>query len=304
MTSIKNKIKSIKNNPKRIILRLLNICAPLFPDALFLKFKFYLMMGKTLNLKDPKTYSEKLQWLKLYNRKAIHTTMVDKITAKDYVEKIISKEHIIPTIATYDSVEDIDWDTLPNQFVIKCTHDSGGIVVCKDKSKLDIEKAKRTLREGLKQDYYYLFREWPYRNVPRRLICEEYMVDESGYELKDYKWFCFDGEPKAMFVATDRGSSNEEVKFDFFDTDFNHLPFKNGHPLASKPITKPAGFEEMKKLAAQLSQGEPHVRVDLYDVNGKIYFGELTFFHFSGLMPFEPEEWDYKFGSWIKLPQK
>lgn len=296
-------MNSIKKNIKRATLRLLNTFAVLFPDALFLKLKFYLMMGKNLNLKNPKTFSEKLQWLKLYNRKPIHTTMVDKIAAKEYVEKVIGKEHIIPTIATYNSVEEIDWEALPNQFVIKCTHDSGGIVVCKDKSKLDIEKARKTLRDGLKRNYYHTYREWPYRNVPRRLICEEYMVDESGYELKDYKWFCFDGEPKAMFIATDRSNKNEEVKFDFFDTDFIHLPFKNGHPLATKPIAKPAGFEKMKEIAAILSKGEPHVRVDLYDVNGKIYFGELTFFHFSGLMPFEPEEWDYEFGRWIKLPQ-
>lgn len=298
-----DKAMRIFKEPRRVCLKLLNVFAVIFPDALFLRLKFYLMMGKRLNLEKPETFSEKLQWLKLYNRKPVHTVMVDKIAAKDYVAKIVGKEHIIPTIATYDSVEEIDWDALPNQFVIKCTHDSGGVVVCKDKSRLDIEAAKKTLREGLRTDYYYLFREWPYRNVPRRLICEEYLVDESGYELKDYKWFCFDGEPKALFVAADRGKADEEVKFDFFDTDFNHLPFRNGHPLAGKPIAKPAGFEKMKELAAMLSKGEPHIRVDLYDVNGKVYFGELTFFHFSGLMPFEPEEWDYRFGSWLTLPQ-
>ena len=273
-------------------------------DEAFVKKSFELEMGKTLNLDNPRTFSEKLQWLKLYDRKPEYTQMVDKYEAKKYVANIIGEEYIIPTLGVWDRVEDIDWNALPNQFVLKCTHDSGGLVICNDKSKLDIKAAERKLSKSLKRNYYWANREWPYKDVKPRIIAEEYMVDESGYELKDYKWFCFDGEPKALFIATDRGVEGEETKFDFFDSEFNHLPFTNGHPNATREIKKPAGFEQMKQLAAQLSKGHPQLRVDFYDINGKIYFGELTFYHWSGTMPFEPEEWDYTFGSWIKLPGK
>lgn len=283
----------------------LHKCAKLYrSDKKYLRRLFKLNMGKELNLDNPQTFSEKLQWLKLYDRKPEYTQMVDKVEAKNYVARIVGDEYIIPTIGVWDRVEDIDWDTLPNQFVLKCTHDSGGIVICSDKSKLNTKAAIAKLKKGLRKNYYYRNREWPYKNVKPRIIAEQYMVDESGYELKDYKWFCFDGEPKALFIATDRGTENEETKFDFFDAEFNHLPFTNGHPNAKREIKKPEGFEQMKKLAAQLSNGCPHLRVDFYDINGKIYFGELTFYHWSGMMPFEPEEWDYTFGSWIKLPQK
>ena len=277
---------------------------PFISDELYLKIRFRLRMSKKLNLKKPQTYNEKLQWLKLYYRRPEFPMMVDKAAAKQYVASIIGEEHIIPTLGVYNSVEEIDWNTFPNQFVIKCTHDSGGLIVCKDKGKLDIEKAKKQLSRGLKKTYFWKNREWPYKSVPHRLIAEKYMEDESGYELKDYKFFCFDGEPKALFIATDRGNMNEETKFDFYDIEFNFLPFTNGHPNAHRTIKKPVGFEKMVDIARKLSKGLPHVRIDLYDVNGHIYFGEITFFHWSGMMPFVPEEWDYKFGSWITLPEK
>jgi hypothetical protein len=261
-------------------------------------------MGKKLNLDNPQTYNEKLQWLKLNYRKPIMTTMVDKYEVKKYIADLIGEEYIIPTLGVWDRVEDIDWDSLPNQFVLKCTHDSGGLVVCKDKSKLDKNKAQMRLATSLKRNYYYQNREWPYKDVKPRIIAEQYMEDESGYELKDFKWFCFDGEVKALFIATDRGVEGEETKFDFFDSEFNHLPFTNGHPNADREIKKPLSFYEMKVLASKLSKGFPHLRVDFYDINGKIYFGELTFYHWSGLTPFDPEDWDYTFGRWIKLPEK
>ncbi len=259
-----------------------------------------------MNLDNPKTYNEKLQWLKLHDRKPEYSRMVDKAGAKKYVASIIGEEYIIPTLAVYDRVEDIDFDALPNQFVLKCTHDSGGIVICKDKATLNKKAALRTLKKGLKTDYFYQNREWPYKNVRPRIIAEKYMSNNPNMpeeELSDYKWFCFDGEPKVMFIATDRYNPKEETKFDFFDMDFNHLPFTNGHPNTTKKIGKPVGFETMKDLAAKLSKGMPQVRVDFYDVGGHIYFGELTFFHWSGMMPFTPNEWDYKFGEWITLPQ-
>ncbi len=302
MNKIFKGIKYIFTNPSKIYLELLMRCAPIIPDKIFLKWLFRLKIGHPLDLSNPKSYNEKLQWLKLYNRRPEYIDMVDKAAAKDYVANIIGKEHIISTISIWESVDDIDFEKLPNQFVLKCTHDSGGVVICKDKSQLDIEQTKLRLRQGLKRNFYNYNREWPYKGVKPRIIGEEYMVDESGYELKDYKFFCFDGVPKALFIASDRGSVDEETKFDFFDMEFRHLPFTNGHPNSNYPINKPEGFEKMKELAAKLSEGIPHVRVDLYNINGKIYFGELTFFHWSGIVPFVPEEWDYTFGSWIKLP--
>lgn len=286
---------------KRTILEPLSL---LIPDKLFLQLKFYYKMGEWISLSrnnPPKTYNGKLQWLKLYDRKDIYTKMVDKASAKDYAASIIGEEHIIKTLGVWNSFDEIDFDKLPNQFVLKTTHDSGGVIVCRDKSIFDKDAARKKLEEILKWDYYIGTREWPYKNVPHRILAEEYMVDESGYELKDYKWFCFNGEPKALFIATDRGNPNEDTKFDFFDMDFNHLPITNGHPNATREIMKPSGFEEMKSLARKLSNGFPHLRVDFYDVNGKIYFGELTFYHFSGFVKFEPREWDYIFGSWMKL---
>ena len=271
-------------------------------DETYLRIAYRIAMGKKLDLKNPQSYNEKLQWLKLYDRKPVYTMMVDKQAVKEYVANLIGEEYIIPTLGVWDNADEIDFSKLPDQFVLKCTHDSGGLVICTDKSKLNIAQAKSKLNGCLKHNFFWGQREWPYKDVKPRIIAEKYMVDESGTELKDYKFFCFDGEPKAMFIATDRSNPKEETKFDFFDMDFNHLPFTNGHPNSTKEIKKPDGFDEMKELATKLSKGMPHVRVDLYNINGKLYFGELTFSHWSGLVPFVPEEWDYKFGSWIKLP--
>ncbi len=287
-----------------IPLMLLDKVAPLLSDSTLIKLKWKLCMDYPLNLDNPKTYNEKIQWLKLHDRKPVYTTMVDKYEAKKYVAKIIGEEYIIPTIAVYDRVEDINFDALPDQFVMKCTHDSGGLVICKDKSKLDKEAALKTLNRFLHRRYYYQNREWPYKNVKPRIIVEKYMEDEKTKELRDYKFFCFDGVIKALFIASDRQAKDEVTKFDFFDAEFIHLDIKNGHPNASAPIEKPETFEEMKKLAEKLSQHIPHLRVDFYEVNGKAYFGELTFSHWSGFVPFEPREWDEKFGEWIKLPNK
>lgn len=285
----------------KIIDKILRTIAPIMPDKLFLRLLFYHKIGYKLNLSCPKTYNEKLQWLKLYDRKPEYTQMVDKVEAKKYVAKIIGEKHIIPTLAVYNTAEEIDFDALPNQFVLKCTHDSGGIVICTDKSKLNRKAAVKKLRNGLKKNYYYRNREWPYKNVKPRIIAEQYMSNDES-ELKDYKFFCFSGVPKYMFIATDRFNKAEETKFDFYDMDFNHLPFTNGHPNATREISKPRGFEEMKQLASRLSKGIPHVRIDFYDIEGKIYFGEMTFFHWSGMVPFEPMEWDEIFGNAIILP--
>lgn len=260
-------------------------------------------MRKWLDFDNPRTFNEKLQWLKAYDHNPMYTDIVDKYAVKAIIADKLGPEYLIPTLAIYDSPSDIEWDNLPNRFVLKCTHDSGGVVVCQDKASLDKEAALRKLWKHYRRNYYYNKREWPYKNIKPRILAEQYMEDRQGDgELKDYKFFCFDGEPKLLFVASDRHRKTE-TKFDFFDMDYNHLPIRNGHPNSDVPPAKPATFEQMKEIAAKLSEGFPHVRVDLYEIEGRIYFGELTLYHYSGTTPFEPASWDEKLGDWLKLPQ-
>lgn len=273
-------------------------------DETYIKLAFRACMGYRLNLNNPKTYNEKLQWLKLFYHNSKAVSLVDKYEVKRIVSEIIGEDYLIPTYGVWNSFEEIDFSKLPEQFVLKCTHDSGGLVICKDKKMLNIDSAREKLETSLKSNYFLLSREWPYKNVKPRIIAEKYMEDQTYHELRDYKFFCFDGEPKVLFVATDRMNKTEETKFDFFDMDYNWLDFRNGHPNASRHPQKPDNFEEMRIIAEKLSAGFPHMRVDLYDINGKVYFGELTFSHWGGLVPFEPNEWDYRLGKWIKLPKK
>ena len=272
-------------------------------DEEYLRRRYKATFHRELNLENPIYYTEKLQWLKLFDHNPLYTSLVDKYEVKKYIAEKIGDEYVIKTLGVWDSFDEIDFDSLPDKFVLKCTHDSGGLVICTDKSKLDYVAAKTKITKSLSNNYFLLGREWPYKNVKPRIIAEEYMEDSETQELRDYKFFSFDGVTKALFIATERQNPNEDTKFDFFDIDFNHLPFTNGHPNALVPPTKPAMFEDMVKIANKLSKGFPHVRVDLYEVNKKIYFGELTFTHWSGLVPFNPEEWDLKFGEWLKLPE-
>jgi len=297
-----NKLKKLLKNPYKIFVYLgykgkLNW----MNDKTYLRLFYRGTMGKKLNLKDPKTFNEKLQWLKLYDRKPEYSKMVDKYEAKLYVADKIGEEYIVPNFGVWDNFDDIDFDKLPDQFVLKCTHDCGGLVICKDKSKLDINGAREKINKCLKREYFWGSREWPYKAVKPRIIAEAYMEDEKTAELRDYKFFSFDGEAKVMFIASDRQTEGTETKFDFFDMEYNHLPFTNGHPNADILPEKPETFDKMRELAGKLSEGIPQVRVDFYEVNGHIYFGELTFSHWGGIVPFDPEEWDYKMGDMIKL---
>lgn len=271
------------------------------PDRWFIQAKYFYHFKKFANLRNPKTYNEKLQWLKLYNRKPEYSKMVDKYDAKKIVASIIGDEYIIPAYGVWDKFDDINFDILPNQFVLKTTHDCGGIVVCKDKSKFDKDTAKKILEKHQKRNYYAEGREWPYKNVKPRILAEKFMEDTETKELRDYKFFAFNGNVKMLFIASDRQSENEQTKFDFFDENFNHLDLCNGHPNRECDIKKPVSFELMKNLAEKLSKDIPHVRVDFYEVDGKVYFGELTFFHWSGFVPFQPEKWDEIMGNWIQL---
>lgn len=270
----------------------------------YIKKVFYKRMGYPLNLDSPQTYNEKLQRLKLYDHNPLYTKLVDKYEVKQYVADEIGNQYVIPTLGVWDRFDDIDFHSLPNQFVLKCTHDSGGIVICKDKEHFDMSKARKLLNKHLRRNFYYMGFEWPYKNVKPRIIAEKYMEDLETQELRDYKFFCFNGVVKMLFVATERQKEGEDVKFDFFDADYNHLPFKQGHEHAPEVPQKPKQFLEMKKLASKLSVGIPQVRVDLYEVNGTVFFGEMTFFHHGGWTKFDPMEWDYKVGGWFNLPRQ
>lgn len=267
-------------------------------DKTYLKMLYFSYFKKRINLNNPKTYNEKLQWLKLYDRNPLYIMLVDKLEVRKYVEDKIGKNYLIPLVGSWEKVEQIEWNTLPNQFVLKTTHDSGGVVVCPDKGKLEIRKAKEKLEKSYKRNYYYSAREWPYKTVKPRIVAEKFMVEPSGDTIKDYKFFCFEGEPKVMFVGSDRGT---DTRFDFYDMEFNHLPIKQHYLNSDKEIKKPDNFEKMIELSKKLSKGIHHVRVDFYDLNGKIYFGELTLYHFGGFEKFEPTEFDELMGEWIDL---
>lgn len=279
-----------------------NICrfgGKLLPDKLYLELMFQARMGKKCNLEDPKSYNEKLNWLKLHDRNNKYTMLADKYAVREYIKKTIGEDYLIPMLGIWNRVEDIDINELPEQFVLKCTHDSESVIICKNKEEFDWKKAKIKLNKALKTNFYYAGREWIYKNIPPRIIAEQYMEDNRDRELRDYKFFCFNGEPKAMFIATDRMAG--KTKFDYFDVNFNHLDLIQHYPNALEIPRKPERFEEMLELSKLLSKDIPHVRVDFYEINGKVYFGELTFYHFGGFMPFEPESWDMVFGDWLHL---
>lgn len=272
-------------------------------DSLYLKYLFKKRMGYKLNLKNPNTFNEKLQWLKLYNRKPIYTIMVDKVKAKEYVASIIGNEYIIPTLGVWDKPEDINYDNLPNQFVLKCNHNSGtGMYICKDKSKLDVEAVNEGLRKGLKENYYLTGREWPYKNVKKRILAETFLSDGND-SINDYKLMCFNGKVRCCFVCSER-NSDSGLKVTFFDNNWNKLPFMRKYPTSTCEIPKPKKYDEMIVLAEKLSANIPFVRVDFYEVNEQIFFGELTFYPGSGMEWFEPFEWDKTLGEWLELPDK
>ena len=270
-------------------------------DKLYLRLKYKRITGKWLHLRYPKTFNEKLQWLKLFYRDSLYTTLVDKYAVKEYVANSIGKEYVIPLLGKWDSVEDIDWNSLPNQFVIKTNHDSGGVLVCTDKTSFDTKYASDFLKDALKKNTYNITREWPYKSIVPCVIAEEYKCDRFS-ELRDYKFFCFNGEPKVMFIASNRHNEKEETAFDFFDMEGNHLNITNGHPNAAITPSLPVSFGKMRELSRVLSKNIPHVRVDFYEVDDSPLFGEMTFFHWGGFMPFCPVSWDYTFGKWLVLP--
>lgn len=273
-------------------------------DSSYLKIMYRIQMGEKLNLKNPKTYNEKLQWLKIHNRKPVYTVMVDKYAAKDFIAEKIGRQYVVPTLGVWEKFEEIDFDALPAQFVLKCTHDSGGLVVVKNKSQLDKVAANNKIKRSLHNNYYYWTREWPYKNVPARIIAEPYLKDDALQPnaeqecLTDYKLFCFNGEPKIMYISKDKA---ENPTTDFFDMDFNHLNLRMKDPNSEKLPKKPEKFEEMKEIARKLSKDIPHLRVDFYCADNTLYVGEMTFYHCAGMAHIMPKIWEEKMGEWIEL---
>ncbi len=321
-----HKILKYLRHPVKILIFLNNHgMGKFFPDEFYLKCLYKDSLGKKLNLKNPQTFNEKLQWLKLHDRRPEYTAMVDKYAVKRYAAEKIGGEYIIPTLGVWDRFEDIDFDALPDKYVLKCTHDSGGLVICRDKSTFDMEAARKKITRSLKRNYYWYGREWPYKNVKPRIIAEQYMEDSSAsYDagnntcisceqlqhregLLDYKFMCFNGKVRACFldigvIGKETGHAEEYYR-NIYDRDGNPLPFKETREHYPKDILLPENYAELVRIAEILSAGILHIRVDLYSLEQKIKVGELTFFHGSGISNiFHPEEWDTILGSWIELP--
>ena len=304
----KQRLQKVLGNPGHAIARWFWVpCSPLVKSSeRWLKVYYHLKFARRLDLEHPVTFQEKTQWLKLHDTDPLYTTLVDKYEVRKYVAEKIGEKHLIPLLGVYDRFEDIDFDKLPEQFVLKTTHDSGSAVICKDKKALDINKARKKLSRSLKRNYFYKGREYPYKNVVPRIVAEKFMTDESchGEQLPDYKFFCFNGKPEMLFVAEGR-FSKEGTRFTFFDMDFNEIPIHaKGHEGEGNhdKATKPQCFEMMKELVNKLCFDIPFVRIDVYTINNEIYFGEYTFFHDGGVVEFAPDEWNYKLGEMIKLP--
>ena len=269
-------------------------------DEDYLRMLFKADMGYDLNLDDPRTFCEKLQWLKLHDRRDEYTIMADKYLSKKYVADKVGQQYVVPLLGVWDRFSDIDFDALPDQFVLKCNHDSGTVIICRDKSKLDMDRAGKELEKSLGTSYFVFNREWPYKNISPKIIAEEYLSQGDDDCLWDYKFFCFNGEPRIMYMEKEASESKTEA---FFDMGQNYLDLEMDDPRPDVPTQLPECFDLMRSLAEKLSEGIPFLRVDFFFINGQIYVGELTFYHQSGLTKMKPEIWDLKLGQWIRLPE-
>lgn len=294
-------LKEYVYHPKILLSLILKECGFWIPDKHYLQLMYFLETENVLRLKHPKTFGEKIQWLKLYDRQPKYTTMVDKYAVKDYVANIIGKKYIIPTLGVWDKPEDIEFASLPNQFVLKTTHGGGGvgIIVCKNKSVFNVNDAIQGLKKAMKQDIFRWGREWAYKNVKPRIIAEKYLVEEDG-ELKDYKVFTFNGEPRIIELDYNRFKGHQRNLYDF---SWNKIDASIEYQSDSNRFfEKPKVLEELFNISRQLSVGIPHVRIDYYIVDNHIYFGEFTFYHGSGYEKISPKEFDYQLGKWLQLP--
>lgn len=304
MHNLKN-IKKYLKNPKNIIyyIKYRYFVSPLcrsIPDKKYLEKVYYFRTNEKLNLDNPKTFNEKLQWLKLYNRKDIFTKMVDKYDVKKIVSEKIGDNYVIPVYQVCEKYDDIDFSKLPQKFVIKTTHDCGGVVICKDKTTFNNKRAKKIINRHLRKNYYYSCREWPYKNIKPRIIVEEFMENKGFDYLPVYKFFCFNGVPKIIQTIQNDKQPNETI--DYFDVDWNLLDMRQNFPNSEKPLEKPQKLSEMLEIAENLSMDLPFIRVDLYVINNDIYFSEYTFFSDAGFERFTPDYWNIKLGDMLELP--
>ncbi len=271
-------------------------------DKSFIEKMYKARLGKKLDLKNPKTFTEKMNWLKLYDRRPEYTIMADKYAVREYITEKIGEEYLVPLLGVWDNADDVDFSELPEKFVLKCNHNSD-VTICMDKSKIDEKEIKEKLSRQLKDDYYLHKREWPYKNIPRKIICEKYMENTNGKELFDYKLFCFNG--KVKIIEVNSGRFTDHLREDHYDKEWNHIDVTiGGYPSAGDIFDKPVFFDALCELSEKLASGIPLVRVDFNYWDGKLYFGELTFFHSAGFTTFEPEEINMLWGSWIQLPKK
>lgn len=311
---IRTAIKILLKNPFKLILPAgQNGFLNFIPNSIYLKLVFRSELGYYLDLKNPQTFSEKLQWLKLFDRNPNYTKMADKFAVRSYISDKFGFEYLIPLIGVYKNVKDIPWDILPERFVIKCSHGSGCNIICRDKSKLNISDSCRKLQKWMKCNYYWSGREWPYKNIKPSIIVEQYMTDcanstgaNTGSDLTDYKFYCFGGTPKYCQVIADR-SIDESI--DFYDMEWKHMVFTGmhnpGEPFAHAKWQhpRPEKFYQMIEFAKKLSAGTAFVRIDFYEADGKVYFGEFTLYPKSGFGVFEPAEWNITIGKMINLPR-
>ncbi len=271
------------------------------PDRAYLTLQYYLKLGRGINLKRPELYNEKLQWIKLYDRNPLYTRLADKLAVREYVKEKGCGEYLIPILAVYDKPEEIDWDSLPDRFVVKCTHGSSSNIIVVGKSKLDRADAIRKLNGWMRRNWYWLSREWPYKNIKPRILIEQFIGGAEGKVPYDYKFLCFDGEPAYVIVDADRYDGHTRS---FYSPDWVRQDMFNRHPAIPREIPKPEKLTEMLDIARKLSAGIPHVRVDLYETDGRVYFGETTFFHGYGMEVFRPREFEKHLGDLIPLPPK
>ena len=273
----------------------------ILPDKAYVRLDYIRNLHRFPNLRNPETFNEKLQWLKLYNHVPEYTKMADKLAMRTYVESKIGSGHTVPVLGVWNSFEEIDFSSLPDSFVLKCNNDSGHFVICKDKKKLEMGYARKRIREGLGTNYYYQNREWVYKDIVPKVFAEKYLQQNKDQNLWDYKFFCFNGQPRIMYMEKEASDIKTEA---FFDMDKKYLDLEMDDPRPAVPPALPSCFAEMSAMAVKLSQGIPFLRVDFFFVEGSIYVGELTFFHCGGLAPVKPEHWNKELGSWIELPKE
>lgn len=307
MSKIKTFVRLLEEHPTQVMWAFYRMLIKtgftnVFSDTFHLKICYRLTIGKRLDLKQPRLFNEKLQWLKIHDRNSEYSIFVDKFLVRKYIEEKIGSKYLTKLIGVWNHADEIPFSKLPDKFVLKCTHDSGSTYICTDKKNFDFEKVQKGLEKKLKKNMYWYAREWPYKNVKPRIICEEFLED-GGEEVNDYKFMCFNGNVKCSFVCSER-NTDDNLKVTFFDLDWNVMPFERHYPKSAKNIPKPQNYRKMIELSELLAKNIPFVRVDFYEVNGKIYFGELTFFPGAGFEEFTPESYDYILGDWLELPMR